>query len=253
MVRRDDWTKILGWPGYQVYQHGPDEKTKTLKLWVRRKRGTKKLICSRCSWHCGDIFDSTDRTMHDLPWPESKATLLVELYRVVCPDSGPKMEKVVQLPSKAPFANRFQELVDQSYSTALPRQLKLLFDLGQSTVRGINQRFLEWWSRSRNKPTLRQMGMVEIYMGEKTKFVTVVRNMKTSEPMWFGLERKKAAPDGFLRNQLTGWQRSWIRVAWVDKWDQFRLSIEEWAMNCDIIYDKFHIIGARVGPPVRPD
>jgi len=37
-LRRDDWTKILGWPGYTVYQHEIDGKAKRLKLWVRRKR-----------------------------------------------------------------------------------------------------------------------------------------------------------------------------------------------------------------------
>jgi hypothetical protein len=47
-LRRDDWTKVLGWPGYTVYRHEIDEKAKTLRLWVRRKRGNRRLICSGC-------------------------------------------------------------------------------------------------------------------------------------------------------------------------------------------------------------
>jgi hypothetical protein len=31
-LKRDDWTKILGWPGYTVYEHEIDEKAKRLKL-----------------------------------------------------------------------------------------------------------------------------------------------------------------------------------------------------------------------------
>jgi hypothetical protein len=31
-----EFTKILDWPGYRVYRHEIDEKTRTLKLWVRR-------------------------------------------------------------------------------------------------------------------------------------------------------------------------------------------------------------------------
>ena len=42
-VRESDWTKLLGWPGYRVYQHEIDEHGKTLKLWVRRKHGNRKL------------------------------------------------------------------------------------------------------------------------------------------------------------------------------------------------------------------
>jgi hypothetical protein len=37
-MRETDWTKVLGWPGYRVYRHEINEATKTLKLWVRRKR-----------------------------------------------------------------------------------------------------------------------------------------------------------------------------------------------------------------------
>jgi hypothetical protein len=36
-------SKILGWPGYMVFQQEIDEKAKTLKLWVRRKRGNRRL------------------------------------------------------------------------------------------------------------------------------------------------------------------------------------------------------------------
>lgn len=38
---------------------------------------------------------------------------------------------------------------------------------------------------------LRQMGVDEIYLGKKQKFLTVVSNLETGEPLWFGRERKK--------------------------------------------------------------
>jgi len=38
----------LDWPGYLVFRHEIDETAKTLRLWVRRKRGNRKLICSGC-------------------------------------------------------------------------------------------------------------------------------------------------------------------------------------------------------------
>ncbi|MFP5210952.1 MAG: hypothetical protein ACLGRW_16860, partial [Acidobacteriota bacterium] len=39
-------TRVVGWPGYKVYRHEIDEAGKRLKLWVRRKRGNKHLVCS---------------------------------------------------------------------------------------------------------------------------------------------------------------------------------------------------------------
>ena len=47
-------------------------------------------------------------------------------------------------------------------------------------------RYLSRWSERRRKPALRQMGVDEIYLGKKQKFLTVVSNLETGEPLWFG-------------------------------------------------------------------
>ena len=110
-MREADWSKVLGWPGYRVYRHEIDEPAKRLKLWVRRKRGNRKLICSGCGRKLAEAYDSYEREVRDLPCFEFRTTVVVELYRVRCPDCGVKTEKVPQLPSKAPFSKRFEEAV----------------------------------------------------------------------------------------------------------------------------------------------
>ena len=101
-----DWTGILGWPGYKVYRHERNEGTKELKLWVRRKRGNKHLVCSTCGKQVAEIVETYEREVRDLPWSDYKATVVVELYRVRCPDDGVRAEKVLVLPSNAPFSKR---------------------------------------------------------------------------------------------------------------------------------------------------
>jgi len=86
------------------------------------------------------------------------------------------------------------------------------------------------------------MGVDEIYLGKKMKFVTVVSNLETGEPLWFGRERRKETLDEFFRSQLSERQRGRIEVACVDMWKPFQLSIEDWAPGCKIVYDKFHIL-----------
>lgn len=225
-----------------MYQCEIDQERKTLKLWVRRKRGTKKLICSGCGRHCGEIHDATERAVRDLPWSEYTATVVVELYRVRCPDCGPKIEKVTQLPSKAPYSKRFEDTVGQACESASARQVARRIGVAESTVRAMDVRYLERWEASRRKPPLRQMGVDELYRGKKDKFLTVVCNLETAEPLWFGKERKKETLDEFFRSQLRSPQRKRIEAACVDMWEPFRLSIEEWAPQCKIVYDKFHIL-----------
>ena len=48
-MRDNEFTRILDWPGYRVFRHEIDETAKTLRLWVRRKRGNRKLIWNRFS------------------------------------------------------------------------------------------------------------------------------------------------------------------------------------------------------------
>jgi transposase len=122
------------------------------------------------------------------------------------------------------------------------RRVARQFGLAQSTVRAIDLRYLERWKAARRHPALRQMGVDEIHLGKKVKFVTVVSNLESGEPVWFGRERKKETLDEFFRNQLSARQRWNIQAACVDMWEPFKLSIEGWAPNCKIVYDKFHIM-----------
>ena len=86
------------------------------------------------------------------------------------------------------------------------------------------------------------MGVDEIYFGKHMKFITVVSNLKTGEPLWFGQDRKQETLDEFFRTQLTERQRKRIEAACVDMWRPFTNSIEHWAPNCRIVYDKFHVL-----------
>lgn len=238
----NEFTRILQWPGYRVYRHKLDEKNKILELWVRRKRGNGKLECSGCGRKFSDTYDCRERAVRDLPWSEFKTAVYIEVYRVKCPDCGVKVEKVPLLPSKAPFSRRFEDAVGQACESAAARQVARRFGLAESTVRAIDLRYLERWAATRREPTLRQMGVDEIYRGKSDKFLTVVSNLETGEPLWFGKERKKETLDEFFRTQLRSGQRRRIEAACVDMWEPFRLSMEEWVPGCRIVYDKFHVI-----------
>jgi transposase len=189
-----------------------------------------------------EAYDIRERPVRDLPWGEYQATVFIEIYRVRCPDCGVKTEKVPQLPSKAPFSKRFEDAVGLACESAAARQVARQFGLSASTVRAIDLRYLERWAAGRRKPALRQMGVDEIHLGRKEKFITVVSNLETVEPVWFGRERKKETLDEYFQTQLTARQRRLIEAACVDMWEPYRLSMEQWAPQCKIVYDKFHVM-----------
>src|SRR5580692_7110609 len=144
-MRDSEFTKILGWPGYRVFRYEIDETANTLRLWVRRKRGNRKLICSGCGRKFTDAHDYNEREVRDLPWGEYRTTVVIEVYRVCCPQCGVRVEKVPQLPSKAPFSKRFEEAVGLACESASVRQVARQFRLAASTVRAIDLRYLQSW------------------------------------------------------------------------------------------------------------
>lgn len=211
-------------------------------MWVRGKRGNRKLVCSGCGRRVDELHDVYEREVRDLPCFEYRTTVVVELHRVRCPDCGIKRERVEQLPSKAPFSKRFEDAVGQACESAPARRVARQFGLAESTVRSIDWRYLQRWETRRRKPALKQMGVDEIHLGKKGKFLTVVSNLESGEPLWFGRERKKETLDEYFRAELSPRRRRGIEAACVDMWEPYRLSIEEWAPKCQIIYDKFHIM-----------
>ena len=225
-----------------MYRHEIHEQAKTLKLWIRRKRGNRKLICSGCGRKLENAHDVREREVRDLPCMEFRTTVVIEVYRVCCPDCGIKTEKVPQLPSKAPFSKRFEDAVGEACESAAARQVARRFGMPASTVRAIDLRYLERWAAARRKPALTLMGVDEIHLGKRQKFITVVSNLESGEPVWFGRERKKETLDEFFQTELSAGQRMRISAVCVDMWEPFRLSIEQWAPRCRIVYDKFHIM-----------
>src|ERR1039458_100442 len=107
----NDWTRVLGFPGYRVYKQEIDEEHKRLKLWIRRKRGDRSMIWSGCARRVHQMHEVYERETRDLPVFEYQSTVVVELYRVDCPECGVKAEKVPQLPSKSPYSKRFEDAV----------------------------------------------------------------------------------------------------------------------------------------------
>ncbi|MFN0172548.1 MAG: transposase family protein [Bryobacteraceae bacterium] len=130
-MKENDFTKILDWPGYRVYQHEINEQDKTLRLWVRRKRGNRWLECSGCGRKFLDSHDCREREVRDLPWGEFRASVVVEVYRVRCPDCGVKVEKIRQLRSKAPYSKRFEEDVGKACESAAARQVVTADGIGR--------------------------------------------------------------------------------------------------------------------------
>ena len=241
-MEKRDLTRLLGWPGYRVYRYELDEASKRLKLWVRKKPVHRGFECSGCGRKVHAVIATWEREVADLDCFEFRTTVVLDVHRLDCVACGPKVERVEQVPSKAPYTLRFEDRIGQACESAAARRVARQYGLPESTVRAIDLRYLERWAAKRRKAPLKHMGVDEIHMGKKDKFITVVSNLQTGDPLWFGRERKRETLDEFFRTELRSSQRKNIEAACVDMWQPFTDSIAEWVPGCRIIYDKFHIL-----------
>lgn len=72
-----------------------------------------------------------------------------------------------------------------------PAKVTNRFKLSASTVRAIDERFLERWAQAPKRSRVKQLGVDEIYLGKRQKFLTVASDLETAGPLCFAAERKK--------------------------------------------------------------
>ena len=159
---------------------------------------------------------ASEREVRDLPCIEFRTTVVIEVYRVKCPDCGVKVGESAAVAGQGPLQQAVRRCGGLACESASARQVARRFGLPASTVRAIDLRYLERWAAARRKPVLRQMGVDEIHLGKTEKFLTVVSNLDSREPLWFGRERKKETLDEFFQTELRARQRRGSRPpAWI--------------------------------------
>lgn len=236
-------TRILHLPGYGVYQHVFDEVRETVTCWVRPTARRPFCCCPRCGISTqATAGPPTERRVRDLPWGPWQVWLVVELQTVACRRCGRHRERVPFLAGKAHHTARFEAAVAQACTSAPVRRVAAQWGLAAETVRLIDKRALRRWAAGRPRRPLRQLGVDEIFLGKQTKFLTVVSNLETREPLWMGKERKRETLDRFFAEALPPRLRRAVRAVCVDMWEPFRLSLEVHLPRARIVYDKFHVL-----------
>lgn len=233
--------RILRLLGYGAYRTVLDEAASTLTIWVRQAGRDPCHTCSGCGIGVPRVHSVRERRVRDLPWGTWKVWLVVEVHRVFCRRCGVCTERIEFLEGKRPYTRRFAEGVARDCEDAAVRRVAVKWGLSAQTVRRIDKRALEAWSRRRKRRPLRQMGVDEIFWG-KGKCLTVVSDLEAGEPIWAGRERKRETLDRFFVEYLPARRRRCVRAVCVDMWEPFLQSLREHLPKAAIVFDKFHVM-----------
>jgi transposase len=235
-------SRILRLSGYGVYACDADETAGTLWLWVRQTTPEPYYVCGGCGISVREVHSWTERRLRDLPWGTWQVWLVVEVHRVRCRRCGVRTERLPFVTGKAHSTTRLEAAVARECEAAPVSRVALAWGVPPETVRRMDKRVLRRWAAARPRTPRRVLGVDEIYLGKRDKFLTVVSDLDLGEPIWAGLERKRETLDRFFAEALPPRRRRAVRAVCVDMWEPFAQSLRTYLPHARIVYDKFHVL-----------
>jgi len=195
-------TRILRLSGYGVYAWEADEETNTLTLAIRQTAREPYYVCGGCGIAGRYVHSWTERRIRDLPWGTWRVWLQIEVHRVRCPRCGVRTERLPFVAGKVHYTTRLEAAVAEACEAAPVTRVAAQWGLPPETVRRMDKRVLRRWAAERPRRPLHYLGVDEIFLGKTVKFLTVVSNLETGEPLWMDRERKRETLDRFFVEAL---------------------------------------------------
>jgi transposase len=259
-------TEILGFRGWKVKEvffedeHGKRFEPLAGYAWMP---GTRMVLrverqwaprCSGCGTICRHAAHEKlrARRWRDLPWAGRFVELEASLIRVKCKRcrSNP-IEMVAWAQPYDRQTHRLQQHLALQAASMPVLHVAVMHGLAWRTVRQAEGAALARWDATRKPPPLRDVGMDEKWLGRRHhlehKFVTIISNLETGEPIWIGPHRREETVRAWLAT-LSPEQKANIKLFSMDMHRPFLNAIygDKELAHVAVVHDPFHIM-KRVG------
>ncbi len=208
----------------------------------------------RCS-HCLAIARSGTCHEHcrvrrwaDLPWAGHRVLVEYAPIRLKCPRCGShSVELLAWAEPRQRQTRRLQQHVALDAFSMPLSHVATKYGLSWRTVRRAERGAIMRWSRTRPTQVLRLVGLDEKWLGRRhsrpEKFVTIVSNLETGEPVWLGYGRDTDTVKAWLAT-LTVMEKQQLVLFASDMHEPFRKAIRDDPALSHVVYshDPFHIM-----------
>lgn len=205
--------------------------------------------CSRCGAACRKVHEHLPaRRWADLPWAGHPVEIEYAGCRVKCRAcESASVEMVAWADPYQRQSRRLQQHLAIEAASMPVMHVAALHGLSWLTVRRAEERALARWDATRPVVALRHVGVDEKWLGRRHKldhkFVTIVSNLETGEPLWIGKGRREETLRGWL-DLLTAEQKATIEVFSMDMHRPFWNAVDRTPglEHAAIVHDPFHIM-----------
>jgi transposase len=205
--------------------------------------------CGRCLAICDACHERGRlRRWHDLPWAGRRVMIEYAPDRVKCRHCGSHATELLGWadPKQRQSRRLQQHLALDAFSMPLSH-VATKYGLGWHTVRRAEHDAIQRWERMRPEQPLEMVGVDEKWLGRRHqrphKFVTIVSNLSSGEPVWIGYGRGADTLGAWLGTLSTA-QKSAIRLFACDMHEPFRKAIraDQELAHAAIVHDPFHVM-----------
>ena len=191
-------TRLLRVAGYAVYAHELDETTSRLTLWIRQAAEEPYYVCGGVGFRSATSTAGPSDGCATCRGGPGKVWLVLEVHRVRCPRCGVRTERLPFLTGKAPYTTRLEAVIARECEAAPVSRVARAWQLPPETVRRLDKRVLRRWAAGPPRTPLRFLGVDEISLGRRDKFLNIVSDLDTGDPPWAGRDRKREPLDRFF-------------------------------------------------------
>lgn len=254
-------TEILGFDGWKVketfFESSRGERVEPVAGFAVLRDTRLVLVverrwlprCSRCGARCRRVHERLPaRRWADLPWAGHPVEIEYASSRVKCRAcGGHPVEMVAWADPYQRQSRRLQHRLAIEAASMPVMHVAALHGLSWLTVRRAEERAIERWEATRPIVLLRHVGVDEKWLGRRHnlehKFVTVVSNLETGEPLWIGPGRREETLRQWLEN-LSPEQKAGIELFAMDLHRPFWNAVDNTRglEHAPIVHDPFHIM-----------
>jgi transposase len=254
-------TEILGFDGWKVrdafFESAAGERVvpvgglgmvrETRLVLVVERRWRPR--CGQCGGPCRNVHGHLSvRRWADLPWAGHSTELRYAPVRVQCRRCGASpVEMVAWADPYQRQTRRLQQWLAVEAASMPIMHVAALHGLSWLTVRRAEERAIDRWEATRPAVPLRQAGVDEKWLGRRHKldhkFVTIVSNLETGEPVWIGKGRGENTLKSWLES-LSPEQKATIELFAMDMHRAYWNAVDDTRglEHAAIVHDPFHVM-----------
>jgi transposase len=231
------FSRLLQLPGAHV--RAVRFETGAILVDVARRAGLHR--CPHCSYSTRSRYDAHRSEWRHVSLGKWAVVVRAQVVRVSCPHHGVVSEAVPWAVPDSRFTLDFEDLVAwlarEMNKTAVTR----LTHIAWVTVGRIVERVVSRKLNTRRLENLFVIGLDEVSYRKGHKYLSVVANHETGEPVWIGEGRTKQTVAAFFK-ELGEERAKQIDVVSMDMNGAYIEEVRRRAPQAEIAFDPFHVV-----------